>query len=172
MASFDRPFNHIIITEGGYVDHPLDRGGPTKYGITLGAYEGYMQRNVSAAEIKKLTIEDARKFYLAVYWRPLRLEEFPDRLALCLFDQAVNRGAFSAVAALQHVIEASADGMVGPETLSKVRALNEDLVLWAFLSEALRSYARIVQRMPSQAVFVQGWTNRVLHLIELTLIRV
>ena len=31
----DQMIDDILRREGGYVNHPADKGGPTKYGITL-----------------------------------------------------------------------------------------------------------------------------------------
>jgi lysozyme family protein len=34
MTDLDELINALIEREGGYVNHPADRGGPTRYGIT------------------------------------------------------------------------------------------------------------------------------------------
>ena len=34
MANFDKSFNKLILTEGGYVNDPADRGGETYLGIS------------------------------------------------------------------------------------------------------------------------------------------
>src|SRR5574343_485278 len=33
--------DNLLKTEGGYVDHPADKGGPTNYGITIPALNEY-----------------------------------------------------------------------------------------------------------------------------------
>lgn len=35
MKTVDEMIDAIIRREGGYVNHPADRGGPTRYGITM-----------------------------------------------------------------------------------------------------------------------------------------
>ena len=35
MANIDLYIPKLIKHEGGYVNHPLDKGGATKYGVTL-----------------------------------------------------------------------------------------------------------------------------------------
>ena len=39
--SIQRIINDIIRKEGGYVNHPDDKGGSTNYGITLKLYQRY-----------------------------------------------------------------------------------------------------------------------------------
>ena len=40
----DRIIDGLIVAEGGYVDHPADRGGPTKYGITRKTLAAWRKR--------------------------------------------------------------------------------------------------------------------------------
>ena len=43
-CQIDRLIEEVIEREGGYVDHPADRGGPTRWGITeaVARRQGYM----------------------------------------------------------------------------------------------------------------------------------
>jgi lysozyme family protein len=53
----------IIRREGGAVDHPSDRGGQTKYGITKATLSEYRGRQVSGVELFALTEQEAREIY-------------------------------------------------------------------------------------------------------------
>ena len=60
----DEIFNAILEKEGGYVNHPDDKGGPTNWGITqvtarAHGYDGDMQ---------KLTRQQALDILNADYW--------------------------------------------------------------------------------------------------------
>ena len=39
MAKFENFAGKLLRLEGGYVNHPLDRGGPTKYGVILSVWQ-------------------------------------------------------------------------------------------------------------------------------------
>ncbi len=47
--------------EGGYVDHPADKGGPTNMGITLNTLARWRGHAVTAADVKALTRAEARQ---------------------------------------------------------------------------------------------------------------
>jgi lysozyme family protein len=39
MAKFENFAGKLLRLEGGYVNHPLDKGGPTKYGVILSVWK-------------------------------------------------------------------------------------------------------------------------------------
>lgn len=58
MKSKDEIFDAVLDKEGGYVNHPDDKGGPTKWGITgkVARAHGYQ------GDIRDLTRGQASKF--------------------------------------------------------------------------------------------------------------
>lgn len=81
---FEAAVQHVLEVEGGYVDHPSDPGGETKYGISKRAYPNLT--------IATLTRAEAKRIYHRDYWRPLGVDDLDPRLALLAFDAAVNHG--------------------------------------------------------------------------------
>ncbi|TVR65359.1 MAG: hypothetical protein EA420_03420 [Candidatus Competibacteraceae bacterium] len=157
----------IIRREGGYVNHPADRGGPTKYGITaatLGSARGN-GRAATAGEVQLLTMEEAR----AIYWhqyvaRPNFDQIRDDYLQEVVVDFAVHSGPRRAAEALQRAVGVRVDGIVGPMTLAAVNARDaEKTALRVMLDRAL-FLLDLVGRDRSQAVFARGWANRLLEL--------
>ena len=69
MNPIDTILDEIIRREGGYVNHPADRGGPTNFGITaqtLGSWRK-LGRPATAAEVQALTETEARAIYRQQY---------------------------------------------------------------------------------------------------------
>jgi len=83
MSLFHSIIPFIIQHEGGYVNHPNDPGGETKYGISARAYP--------RLNIKDITLQDAVRIYYEDYWEDSWNKlGFP--LAACMLDTAVNMG--------------------------------------------------------------------------------
>lgn len=155
---FRRAVDLVIGLEGGYVDHPLDKGGPTKYGIS--------QRSYPEADIAELTREGAEAIYWVDFWRPLRGDAFAfEQVALAVFLFGVNAGVRTAARALQTALNGlgrplAADGRIGEVTLAAANAVEGSKLLAAFHAEAERHYRGIVERDPTQAAFLPGWLAR------------
>lgn len=110
----------LLGIEGGFVDDKADRGGTTKYGISLrflaaeGAFDSDgdgkadfdldMDGDIDGKDIRQLTRGDAVFLYHKCFWTPLEAERFPRPIGEMLFDQAVNGGQASARKLLQRAI--------------------------------------------------------------------
>jgi len=53
--------DEIIHTEGGFVHHKADKGGPTNLGITQRTLSYYLGRKASIEDVKNITKETARE---------------------------------------------------------------------------------------------------------------
>ena len=82
MSNFNRAVEHLLVEEGGYVNHPEDPGGETKFGISKRAYP--------SLNIKDLTVNEAKEIYKRDYWDHFPMDDLPDGVAFSLFDFAVN----------------------------------------------------------------------------------
>lgn len=159
----------VIRREGGFVDHPADRGGPTKFGITQATLARYLGRAVKRAEIEQLSPDQARQIYRRDYYHGPRIDQLPARIQPFVFDCAVNHGAGRAIGFVQQVCSQAGfgqlviDGVCGPKT---IRAAHDaawtmkDWLLAALVEERRNFYHAIVARNPSQAVFLDGWLAR------------
>ncbi len=158
---FARCLDHVLEQEGGYVDHPNDPGGATKFGITHKTLARW--RKVSPwwklpkAEIKALGRPEAGQIYRSAYWTRVRGADLPPGLDLALFDYAVNSGPIRAIKALQRLLGVKADGFIGPLTLTAIRGRRaSDLI--AALCDARLGF---LKRLATFAVFGRGWSRRV-----------
>jgi lysozyme family protein len=111
-SSFPAALAHVLASEGGYVDHPADPGGATKFGITLKTLSAWRGAPVSKADVKALTKTEAGAIYRARYWDKIAADDLPAGLDLAVFDLAVNSGVARAKAFLQEIGVGEAQALI------------------------------------------------------------
>ena len=152
---FDRCINIILRNEGGYVNHPLDPGGETNFGIAKRFYPDL--------DIKNLTKEQAIEIYRRDYWRPMALDKINNpELVLQIFDMGINAGIRTAIKIIQRIVATTEDGDCGPITTGLINRSLVDLAE-RYKDERKKYYCSLCRKNPSQAVFLDGWFNRVDH---------
>lgn len=177
MADSHDAINHVLAVEGGYVDHPNDPGGATKYGITqktLDRYNG--SYGALSFPVKFLTPFQARQIYKDLFWDKMRLDECPnEKFAAILFDQAVNQGISRAVKRAQEAINYTVrgvtlevDGIMGSETL-KGMAVSRLSTMVRFFELSQRYYLDLVEARPQMNVFLRGWIVRTHKMLSVIL---
>jgi lysozyme family protein len=170
-ARFDLAILATLEHEGGecFTNHPADKGGATKWGITaktLGEWRK-LGHPASADEVKALDRPEAEAIYRARYWDACRCDEIDDQLvAAKVFDLAVNCGPPAAIRMLQKAanrcqpVVLETDGVMGPRTLAAVFACESGELVIELVHVATEFYLAIVNRDPSQRVFLAGWLKR------------
>lgn len=162
MANFDLFINKLLRLEGGYVNHPNDRGGCTNKGITIATFRGVYGAGLDCEDLKKLTDEQACHIYKKNYWDVCGGDKICNsQIANLLVDYAVNCGCRTAIKAIQRLLDVQVDGVVGSQTIGAINAYSEPLELFDRLMEVRRNhYLKIVEKNPSQKCFLKGWFNR------------
>lgn len=168
----------IIKREGGekYTNNPADRGGPTKYGITLATLTRWRGYTCNAGDVEALTEAEAYKIYRKVYLEDTGISRIQSvELRAQVLDAAVNHPAVQAIRMLQRALGVPDDGVIGPTTLAAIPYLDPRRICVRFLAQRIRFYGRIVTRnmtdadkdgMPDNAEMDEGWMNRVGELLE------
>lgn len=154
---FDKFFQDLIEVEGGYANHPNDKGGETKFGIS--------KRQFPDLNIKDLTLEKAKELYRENYWRQEYDTILHEGLAYKAFEAGVHMRFTRAHALLQTALRSvgrstPVDGILGPKTVEEINNANGETLLAAYRSELAGHYRCIVKSDPSQGVFLDGWLNR------------
>jgi len=157
-ALFSKIIPIILRNEGGYVNHPSDPGGETRYGICRLFYPDL--------DIKNLTKEKAIDIYYNDYWLPMNLEGIKDEnLVLQIYDHGVNTRSKSykfkiTIKMLQRIVNVVDDGIVGRNTL---KAINEAefSVYDLFVKRRKIFYMNLATKKPNLEVFLKGWLKRV-----------
>ena len=155
-SNFRRCVDVVLAREGGFVDHPKDPGGATKYGITLATLADSRGKEVSAEDVKALELGEAREIYRSNYWNKLRCDDLPIGVDLLVFDFGVNAGPAASAKLLQKVVGAEQDGSVGDATLGAVGAARPREIIDEFTKLKMVRY----KDMRGWDTFGDGWTAR------------
>jgi len=154
--NFTTAVDHIFNDEGLYSDHAADRGGATKYGVTIHTLRRHRGREVSKEDVQALTVDEALTIYHAFYWEEGHCPDLPPQLRYFHFDSCVQHGTGGALRILQRAAGTVDDGLWGPKT-EKATSL---MGLGSYAVERSLYYMRIIGGDHSQAVFANGWANR------------
>lgn len=174
MTDIEKLIDGVIAREGGYVDHPADRGGPTRFGIT----EAVARAGGYAGAIRHLPRSMAETLYRTRYWRTPGIDRVARRapvLAAELFDGGVNMGPAVVIGFLQRALnalnrggadypEVARDGLIGAGTLAALdaflrrRGAGSEAVLVKAV-QALRGerYISLAEQRPANEAFLYGW---------------
>lgn len=156
-STFDEALEVVFRHEGGYVDHPADPGGATKFGITLATLSQWRGRATTKADVKALRKDEAATIYRARYWNAVRGDELPAGVDLALFDFAVNSGPSRAISTLQEVLGVPVDGRLGPVTMAALDANPAGTTVRVICGRRIA----FLRRLATFPVFGRGWMRRV-----------
>lgn len=170
----DALIEEVIGREGGYSNHPADRGGPTRWGIT----ERVARAHGYDGPMRLLPRHVAASIYRRIYWlRPGldRVGELAPRIAAELFDTGVNMGPGVASGFLQRALNAlnrgasdypdiAVDRKIGPQTLAALAGfiarrgeIGETVLLKALEALQGERYLSLAEQRPGNEAFLYGW---------------
>lgn len=163
----------ILRREGSaYTNRPEDRGGPTKWGVTLKTLDVFYQlkkgRDATIEDVKNLSESEAREVYQYLYIEAPGFDKIASPLLRhFLIDSGVQHGAHKVLHGndrvarwLQAAVNVKIDGVIGPQTLTAVNSYPWREVYREVFRTRMKFYGRIITDNPSQSVFAAGWMNR------------
>ena len=167
----DDMIDDILAREGGdFVDHPADRGGPTKFGVTQKTLSIYLGRPAKVEDVRGIDRITAGIIFRSMYYQRPKIDRLPGSIQPFMFDASVHHGPSRAITMLQEVISdcrfgpIAIDGIVGPVTIRLSTVAEDAMGDWliaCLVEQRLMFFRTIVRRNPSQKVFHRGWRNRV-----------
>lgn len=175
----DQLIAEVIEREGDYSNHPADRGGPTRWGITEQVARAYGY----TGDMRALPKATAAAIYRRRYWTDVRFEQvaaiYP-RIGAEMFDTGINMGPAVAGAFLQRALnllnagatlypDLKVDGQVAALTIAALDSYRqrrgdagEGVLLKVLDGFQTARYADITEARPANEAFFYGWVaNRI-----------
>lgn len=138
MTDFNQFFKGLQNLEGGYANHPNDRGGETFAGVSSKYFPKQVQQLKRMSAAGQDTTPFLKDFYKREFWDKSGAENVPAEVRIAYADTAVNSGIDKAKEILQ-------------------QSQNRD----DFLNKRQGFIDNIVQNDPTQGAFKDGWQNRI-----------
>lgn len=155
---FARAYELSRISEGGYVNHPHDNGGPTNFGVTQRVYDAMRKRNgIPTRDVRQITQDEVKYIYLTGYWDAVSADLLPLGLDYAVFDCALTAGPRQAKIFLQRAVGVKADGVLGPVTLAAIKKQDPVATINLFCDLRLQH----MKGLSDWQHFGKGWAARV-----------
>ena len=186
---FKRACEKTLRIEGGFVDNPNDRGGPTNLGVTLKTLNRWFlrihKRNADINDLKSITVSQAETLYFDLYWRDKHLPcqaiaEWWEPMGEEVFDTAVHSGPERSAIFLQRTLnllnrnekvfdDLKVDAWAGSVTYDAMQAMDKlprgrERLLLGINVEQGAFLRDLALRDPRQEEFYGGW---LLHRVQL-----
>lgn len=156
----DDLITEIVGREGGWVDDPLDRGSATNHGVTRATLAAWRGHHVTIADVKALTVDEARAIYATQYIDAPGFRHVPEPLRTQVVDFGVTSGQMRAAKLLQRLVGVAQDGVIGSRTDAAIARQDVKDLTRRYWQERVRFYAWIPVRDGTQSKFLNGWLNR------------
>lgn len=169
MASFDKSYQRVRLSEGGYQKHPNDRGNTnslgqlvgTNWGINAQVYEKWINKPPSELDMRNMLRSTALKIYKSKYWDRIKGDLINNQfVADILFDGHVNHG-YTGIKMMQSVLGVPEDGIIGRITLDAINNANAQEIYTQYKNKRIKFYRYLAKNREGQNVFLKGWLKRI-----------
>lgn len=142
--NYEFAIREVLKSEGGYTNDPKDSGGATNFGITIGDYRKYINKNGTPKDVKNMTVDQAKAIYKARYWDAIGADKLESGVDFTCFDYGVNSG----IGRPQKVLQ-------------KFKNLKGNELIDAINNERKAFLEGLIVRRPKDEKYRNGWMSRV-----------
>lgn len=171
MANIDKLAPFILRWEGGFVNDPVDKGGATNMGVTIGTWRsvGYDKDGDGDIDVDDLHLLDKEDVIERVlrphYWNRWRADEILNQSVANILVDWVWASGTHGIKRPQRILGVTPDGIVGPKTIAAVNSMDPMELHFRIKNDRIKFIDEICRRDPSQERFRKGWLNRINALV-------
>ena len=169
---FQKFHSFIKRWEGGFVNHPDDKGGATNMGITIKTLADWRNEEVTVADVRDLSRAQADEIFRARYYAACRCGEMSERMAAVVYNCAVLSGPKASIKMAQKAFNTlglsvdgeklEIDGVLGRLTMGVIQQTDSSVLASAFMDQQEEH----LRGLDTFHVFGPGWMNRMAALRE------
>lgn len=154
----------LIARTRGYANDPVDTGGATMVGVTIGTYSEYRRRKglskPTVAMLKDIKYEEWLDILKTFFWNPFKADQIRSQsIAKICVDWYWGSGKY-AIKNTQQCLGLVNDGIVGSKTLAALNSDDPSSVFKKIWKKRRDYYYGICARRADQKKFLNGWLNR------------
>lgn len=157
IENWKKALQHVLMHEGGFVNHPSDPGGITNLGCTKTVWEEWCGHPVTEKDMRELTPDLVSPLYRTKYWDKVKGDDLPSGVDYIVFDAAINSGPGRAAKWLQECVGTQPDGAIGPMTIKATEAIVKADLINMYCDKRLE----FLKALPTWDTFGKGWERRV-----------
>ena len=165
MANSSKLVPFILQWEGGFVNDPLDLGGATNKGITIGTFTEYKKRKGLKAptvqDLKNISNEDWHEVFKGLYWDRWRADEIKSQAVANILVDWVWASGSHGIKRPQRLLGVTADGVVGSKTIAALNAKDPAELFKMIKADRIKFIDEICEKRPANNRFKKGWLNRI-----------
>lgn len=165
MANYKELVPKVLKWEGGWSDDPADKGGATMKGVTLATYVAYRAKKglsvPSKQDLKNISQNEWNDIFKNLYWDRWKADTINNQsIANLIVDWVWTSGIYG-IKFPQQVLGVTADGIVGPKTISAINNYPNQKELFDKLWDRRKQhFTAIANSRPGNKKFLKGWLNR------------
>lgn len=165
MANSSKLVPFILQWEGGFVNDPLDLGGATNKGITIGTFTEYKRRKGLKAptvqDLKNISDEDWHEVFKGLYWDRWKADEIKSQAVANILVDWVWASGSHGIRRPQRLLGVTADGVVGSKTIAALNAKDPAELFKMIKADRIKFIDEICEKRPANNRFKKGWLNRI-----------
>lgn len=165
MANSSKLVPFILQWEGGFVNDPLDLGGATNKGITIGTFTEYKKRKGLKAptiqDLKNISNEDWHEVFKGLYWDRWKADEIKNQAVANILVDWVWASGSHGIKRPQRLLGVTADGVVGSKTIAALNAKDPAELFRMIKADRIKFIDEICEKRPANNRFKKGWLNRI-----------
>ena len=148
--------------EGGWSNHPNDKGGATMRGVTYNTFCEFRKHKglpkPSLLDLKNISDKEWNSVLRWHTWDRIKCDEFRSEWVAYLLADCCWMSGIGYIKRVQTLFGLKADGIVGPKTLAKLNGLDQQAVFNTLWKQRKQFYNGI--GVGKNSVFLRGWLRR------------
>lgn len=163
--NFDKCLEMLLHHEGGFTADKRDKGnagdghgnqGSTMLGVTSKVWADWTGKPAPMDVMRALKAEDVAPLYKKKYWDRLQCDNLQNGVDWCAFDWGVNSGTGRAGKALQKIVGATQDGVIGVKSIRLIEKQDPKYLI----EQMYKVRQEFYEGLSDFEHFGRGWTRR------------